>query len=147
MYQHILIPTDGSEVARRGVVAGIGLAKALGARVTFVTVSEAVPVFAEATGLGVPAVDLSEFWATLDEAAKRTLDAAKALADEAGVPAETSYVPRALPAEAIVEAASAKGCDLIVMASHGRRGIGRLLLGSQTSEVLTHSRTPVLVVK
>lgn len=147
MYRHILIPTDGSEVAQKGVVAGIGLAKALGARVTLVTVSETLPVFADPTGLGAPAVDLSDYWAAQVESARRALDGAKTLADQAGVSVETLHIPRGQPAEAIVEAAQSKGCDLIAMASHGRRGVGRLLLGSQTSEVLTHNPVPVLVLK
>jgi nucleotide-binding universal stress UspA family protein len=147
MYRHILIPTDGSEVAQKGVVAGFGLAKALGARVTLVTVSETLPVFADPTGLGAPTVDLSDYWAAEEESAKRALDGAKTLADQAGVSAETLHISRGRPAEAIVEAARSKGCDLIAMASHGRRGVGRLLLGSQTSEVLVHSPVPVLVVK
>lgn len=147
MYRHILIPTDGSEVSQKGVIAGLGLAKTLGARVTLLTVSEALPAFADATGFGAPPVDLSDYWAAQEETAKRALDAAKTLADQSGVSAETLHIPRALPAEAIVETATSKGCDLIVMASHGRRGVGRLLMGSQTAEVLTHSPVPVLVVK
>lgn len=147
MYRHILIPTDGSEIAQKGVIAGIGLAKTLGARVTFISVSEALPAFADSSGFGAPTIDLSEYWAVVEESAKQALDAAKTLADQAGVRAETLHVARAQPAEAIVEAAKSKGCDLIAIASHGRRGVDRLLLGSQTSEVLAHSPVPVLVLK
>lgn len=147
MYQHILIPTDGSEIGQKGVVAGIDLAKALGARVTLVTVSETLAMYADTTGFGGPAVDLSNVWAAQEQSAQQALAAAKAAADQAGVPAEVLHIPRARPAEAIVETAKSKGCDLIAMASHGRRGVGRLLLGSQTSEVLAHSPIPVLVLK
>jgi nucleotide-binding universal stress UspA family protein len=75
------------------------------------------------------------------------LVSAKAAADRAGVAADTLHVPDRWPADAIIEVAEARGCNLIVMASHGRRGLGRLILGSQTSEVLAHSKIPVLVVR
>lgn len=84
MYRYILIPTDGSEVSQKGVIAGLGLAKTLGARVTLLTVSEALPAFADATGFGAPPVDLSDYWAAQEETAKRALDAAKTLADQSG---------------------------------------------------------------
>jgi nucleotide-binding universal stress UspA family protein len=147
MYQHVLIPTDGSEVAQKGIVSGLELAKALGARVTFVTATELLPIFADASGLGSVAFDVSQYFEAQEENAAQVLKAAKASADQAGVTAEVLHVSRAQPAETILETANVRGCDLIVMASHGRRGVGRLLLGSQASEVVTRSPIPVLVIK
>jgi len=150
MYKHILISTDGSEVAQKGVDHGLSLARSVGAKVTIVTVTEPFPIYAgAASGAGwVSApLDTVEYEARQHEAAAKTLADAKAAADRLGVDAETVLVPQAHPAEAIIETANGRHCSLIVMASHGRRGIRRLLLGSQTSEVLANSSVPVLVVK
>jgi len=147
MYKHILLPTDGSEVAHKGITEGLNLAKAVGARVTFVIASEPLPVFADATGLAPLAVDMAQYFEAQEESAARALSGAKAAADKLGVQAETVHVSRAQPADTILDIAKSRGCDLIVMASHGRRGVGRLLLGSQASDVVTRSPVPVLVVK
>jgi nucleotide-binding universal stress UspA family protein len=145
MYQHILLPTDGSEVAQRGIAAGLELAKAIGARVTFVVASEPLP--AVVGGMAF-AIDLSQYAGSQDESAKALLKTAKAAADQAGVvTAELVHASESQPAAAILETSKSRHCDLIVMASHGRRGMGRLLLGSQTAEVVTHSQIPVLVIK
>jgi nucleotide-binding universal stress UspA family protein len=147
MYQHILIATDGSDVGERGVEHGVAIAKALGARVTIITVTEPYPI---ATGefAYIPSDATMETYVTSQrEAAASRLAAAKAAADRAGVAAETLHVSDAQPAEAILDAAKTRGCDLIVMGSHGRRGLGRLLLGSKTYEVVSHGHTPVLVVR
>ena len=147
MYSHILIPTDGSECAAKGVDRGIALAGKLGAKVTIVTVTETLPVYVGGEGLGWSAgAAYEDYDRHQDAAAAAVLAGAKQKAEAAGVAAETTHVPRAQPAEAIVEAAKARGCDLIVMASHGRRGVRRFILGSQTAEVLAHSPVPVLVV-
>lgn len=149
MYERILITADGSELAQKGVEHGLSLAKSLGAKVTIVTVTEPVPMAGTATLAGyipVP-VDIDEYDAGQKEFADRVLSAAKAVAEKAGVDAATLHIPNRFAADAIVEAAPKIGAGLIVMASHGRRGIGRLLLGSQTLEVLTHSSIPVLVVR
>lgn len=148
MFTHILIPTDGSECSARGVDRGVALAAKLGAKVTFVTVTESLPVYVGADGLGWVATTsaLADFDKQQAAAAQELLAAAKQKADAAGVSANTTHFPRAQPAEAIVEVARSHDCDLIVMASHGRRGVRRLILGSQTSEVLAHSPVPVLVV-
>jgi nucleotide-binding universal stress UspA family protein len=149
MYKHILISTDGSDVARKGVDHGLSLAKALGAKVTIVTVTERFPIYADVTGVGwVPGPsEVADYDAGQKKWAEGVLAKVKAAADKLGVEAETLHVPDALPAETIVETAKSRGCSLIAMSSHGRRGIGRLLLGSQTSEVLAHSPVPVLVVR
>lgn len=145
MYKHLLISTDGSETAQKGLDAGLALAKSLGAQATIVTVTEPFPVYA-VTSVYVPP-EFANYDAVQKEFADKVLGAAKQAADAAGVTASTLHVPDRAPAEAIVEAARSRGCDLIVMASHGRRGLGRLVLGSQTAEVLTNAKLPVLVVR
>lgn len=150
MYKNILITTDGSEVAQKGVDHGLALAKAVGAQAIVVTVTESFPVYASAgagIGAGWVPIEMADYDKAQDEYADRVLAAAKQAADQNGVAAETLHVRNAEPAEAIIETAKTRGCDLIVMASHGRRGLGRLLLGSQTSEVVTRSPLPVLVVR
>ena len=150
MYKHILISTDGSEVAQKGLDHGLSLAKEIGAKVSVITVTESVPVYASAgagVGAGWVPIEMADYDKVQDEFANRVFAGAKQAAEQHGVAVETIHVRNAQPAEAILETAKAQGCDLIVMASHGRRGLGRLLLGSQTSEVVTRSPLPVLVVR
>jgi nucleotide-binding universal stress UspA family protein len=146
MYTHILISTDGSEVARKGVDHGVSLAKSIGAKVTIVMATERWPVYAGPDWIPGP-TEMAEYEARQKEAAATVLADVKAAADRLGVDAETVHVPEAQPAEAIIATAKERHCNLIVMASHGRRGFRRLLLGSQTSEVLVGSPVPVLVVR
>jgi len=146
MYEHILISTDGSEVAQKGVDHGLSLAKSLGARVTIVTVTERFPIYAGPEWIPGPN-EIEDYNTRQKEGAAKVLADVKAAADRLGVTAETVHVPDAQPAEAIIATADKRQCGLIVMASHGRRGIRRLLLGSQTSEVLVGSPVPVLVIK
>ncbi len=145
MYKHILIATDGSELAGKAVTQGLALAKALGARVTAVSVTEPWATMAPPEVLKEPFVQ--EFERAAAERAKRALDSVAAAAKEAGVACSTLHVRDRFPAEGILEAAAQVGCDLVVMASHGRRGVAKLLLGSQATEVLTHSAVPVLVCR
>ena len=145
MYEHILISTDGSEVAQKGVDHGLSLAKSLGAKVTVVMVTERFPIYAGPEWIPGPN-DVANYDAAQKEVATKVLAAVKAAADRLGVDAETVHVPESQPAEAIVATADKRHCNLIVMASHGRRGLRRLLLGSQTAEVLVSSPVPVLVV-
>lgn len=147
MFTHILISTDGSELAQNGVDHGLSLAKALGCKVLIVTVTEPFPATLLARQGGFATGDLERFNAENKEFAGRILEAAKASAEKIGLEVETLQVADASPAGAIVDAAQTHGCDLIVMASHGRRGIRRALLGSQTSEVLATAAIPVLVVR
>ena len=150
MYKHILISTDGSEVAQKGLDHGLSLAKEIGAKVSVITVTESFPVYASAgagVGAGWVPIEMADYDKVQDEFANRVFAGAKQAAEQHGVAVETIHVRNAQPAEAILETAKAQGCDLIVMASHGRRGLGRLLLGSQTSEVVTRSPVPVLVVR
>lgn len=149
MYSHILISTDGSELAGKGLDHGLSLARALGSKVTIVTVTEPFPIFADAAGGGWSPglVEPEGYEEDQKTYAEGILAAARSRADTAGVPVSTLHVAKSHPAEAIVETARTQGCELIVMASHGRRGLGRLVLGSQTSEVVASSPVPVLVVR
>jgi nucleotide-binding universal stress UspA family protein len=144
MYKHILLPTDGSELAHKAVRQGLELAKALNAKVTAVTVSGPWPVGEVG---GVVAVPIAEYDSAVAKDAKRVLQAVSDLAAEIGVACTTVHVPNQHPAEGIIEQANAMGCDLIVMASHGRRGIAKFLLGSQAARVLAYSAVPVLICK
>lgn len=149
MYASILLSTDGSDVARKGLKHGMALAKALKAKVTVVTVTEPLPVdygSGHASGWIPTQEEFDSFDAACQERAGRVLDEAQAMAEQIGISAEYLHVPNAHPATAIVETAKARGSDLIVMASHGRRGLRKLFLGSQTSEVLVNGSVPVLVV-
>jgi nucleotide-binding universal stress UspA family protein len=149
MYANILLSTDGSDVARKGIEHGIALAKALNARVTIITVTEPLPAYygsLHAPGWIPSQPELDAFNAACRERADKILDEACAMAKQIGIFAERLHVPNAHPAAAIIETAKSRGCDLIVMASHGRRGVRKLLLGSQTSEVLVDGSVPVLVI-
>ena len=149
MYGNILMSTDGSEVARKGVEHGIALAKALNAKATIVTVTEALPIdYGGGFDSGwVPSQDeIDRFDAACRERAGKVLEQARAMAEQIGISVELLHVPNSHPATAIVETAKSRRCDLIVMASHGRRGLRKLFLGSQTSEVLVNGSVPVLVV-
>lgn len=149
MYSNILIATDGSELAQKGIEHGLALARKLDAKVIILTASEPVPLYAIRGEFGAPGptIDHEAYSQSARQSANGILEAAKAAADSAGVAVETVYVEEMRPAEAIVDIAKERDCDLIVMASHGRRGLDRLFLGSQTIEVLTHSPIPVLVVR
>ncbi|MCC8950027.1 universal stress protein [Bradyrhizobium brasilense] len=149
MYANILLSTDGSDVARKGIEEGVALAKALSAKVTIITVTESLPVdygSGHAGGWFPSQEEFDRFDAAKKERAAKILDEARAIAAKVGMSAELLHVPNAHPATAIVDTAKSRGCDLIVMSSHGRRGFRKLLLGSQTSEVLVDGSVPVLVV-
>ncbi|MBX9741398.1 MAG: universal stress protein [Beijerinckiaceae bacterium] len=148
MHNHILIATDGSELSIRGVDYGLELARQLQARVTIVTATERWSVLDMAEkarrGSNNPVEDY-------DRIVKHHVgDLLTKMAEKAAaakIPCETVHVADTLPAEAIVETAKSRGCDLIVMSSHGRRGIDRLLLGSQTARVLAMTTLPVVVYR
>jgi nucleotide-binding universal stress UspA family protein len=149
VYEHILACTDGSELAGQGLDHAFRLAKELSSKVTIVTVTEPAPLTGtDAVGGWIPMhVDRQQYASGLKQHAEKILSDAKNAAVTIGVAAETVYVPDAWPAVAIVATAESRHCDLIVMASHGRRGLGRMLLGSQTSDVLVTSTIPVLVIR
>jgi nucleotide-binding universal stress UspA family protein len=140
MYRHILIPTDGSELAEHGVAHGLALAKSIGAKVSVIFVVEP---FSEMSGRFIEAV--ASYAELRKEQATSALNRAANMAKEAGVSCETVQAENAQPHQAIIAAAEDKGCDLIVMSSHGRSGLSVLLIGSVTNKVLTHANTPVLV--
>ncbi|MCR5872794.1 universal stress protein [Phenylobacterium sp. J426] len=142
----MLIATDGSDLATEAVRQGAALAKSLGSKVTLLTVTEGIPIYMGLDG-GVSAVMYDDFSAATRQYAKKALADAAAAVAPTGVAVETAIIENASPAEAIVEAAKARACDLIVLSSHGRRGLSRLILGSVTAEVLAKSTVSVLVVR
>jgi nucleotide-binding universal stress UspA family protein len=145
MYKHILIPTDGSELSQKAVDHGIGLAKALNAKVTTVTVSEPFHIFAVESSMVTDTPD--QYKKRIAALTAKYLKAAKDAATAAGVACDAVQVENEHPHEAIIDTARKRGCDAIVMASHGRRGVSAIVLGSETVKVLTHSNTPVVVVR
>jgi len=148
MYRRILIATDGSELAGKGLDHGLDLARAVGARVVVVTVTEPwMPAFDDALALSADPDMQREYREGCERSAQRILADAAAQAAAAGVACTTVHVPDGHPSDAIVHAAAEHGADLVVMASHGRRGLGKVLLGSQTEAVLARSKVPVLVVR
>lgn len=145
MYDHILIATDGSELAMKAVRQGLTLAKALGSKVTAVTITE--PWTSVVSGEVSVAFPVDEYDKNCAQNAARILADAETAAKAMGVPFSARHVKDRHPAEGIIEAAKELDCDLIVMASHGRRGLTRLLLGSQANSVVTHSEVPVLICR
>jgi nucleotide-binding universal stress UspA family protein len=146
MYNHLLIPTDGSPLSAKAVEHGAMLAKLCGATVSLITVTEPFHVFS----LHADQLEdtRAEYKRHTDERATRALAQAAEAVQRAGVSVDKVHAEDDdQPYEAIVRTAVAKRCDLIVMASHGRRGVSALLLGSETTKVLTHSKIPVLVVR
>ena len=148
MYKHILLPTDGSKLSTKGVRQGIALAQAVGARVTVLNVA---PQFEMVVDEGFVLPNVTALKKRFDEQtakqARKIVDAAAQEARTARVKCETVIDQSLRPYEAILQHAKKDKCDLIVMSSHGRTGLASLLLGSETSKVLTHSRIPVLVVR
>lgn len=150
MYCRILIPTDGSELSKKAIQEGIALAKAVGAHVTGLTVSAPWHVLA----IDVLAIDPGTVTDTADTYAERMaktsaeyLDVIKSAAAASGVKCDTICVEHERPYHAIIDTAKKQACDAIVMASHGRRGISGVVLGSETVKVLTHSKIPVVVCR
>jgi nucleotide-binding universal stress UspA family protein len=143
MYTNILIPTDGSTLAGKAVRDGIALAKRIGAKATGLTV---LPPFRMLTTDTQMLEDTpAEYRVRMQKHAKEILGAVARAAKAAGVACKTIQVEHEHPYQAIIAAAKSQDCDLIVMASHGRRGISAIVLGSETVKVLTHSKIPVLV--
>ena len=145
MFKHILIPTDGADLSRKAVIYGVQLAKTIGARVTAITVSEPYRVASMDAVLVAETPDEHE--AQSARVAERALEQARMAAEAADVAIETVREVHDQPYRAIIDCARARGCDLVVMASHGRRGVAALLVGSETNKVLTHSTIPVLVYR
>ena len=138
MYTNILIPTDGSELARKAVQHGIALAKRIGAKVTILTVLPPDMITADREVMEI----------RKERTQKHAEEVLGAVAMQtAGVACEAIQIEHEHPYQAIIDTADSKGCDLIVMASHGRRGISAIVLGSETVKVLTHCKIPVLVYR
>ena len=148
MYRHILIATDGSELAHGALVHGLALAKSVGARVTALTVTGpwAVSDMASRAELG-DKHPVADYEREEEARARRILDIAQAKADETGVACQTLHEADSLPSEAILRVAEARGCDLIVVSTHARAGLARIVIGSQSAEVIAGAKVPVLVCR
>lgn len=147
MFKHILIPTDGSDTALKAVRAGVALAAETGAKVTAYCAQEPVPTHIYGEGYVADKQLVAEFEKRAGKFARKSVGVVMDEAVAAGVPCTILITKSALPYRGIVEAAQKKRCDAIVMGSHGHRGLKKLLLGSVTQEVLTHSKVPVLVFR
>jgi nucleotide-binding universal stress UspA family protein len=145
MYAHILLPTDGSELSKMAIREGVDLAKALGARVTGVTVTTPFHVFSASVSMITDTPE--QYTKHMAARAAQYLDVAKKIAAVAGVPCDAVHVEHEHPYQAIIETAQNRGCDAILMASHGRHGMSAIVLGSETLKVLTHSIVPVIVYR
>ena len=147
MYQKILIATDGSTLSRKAVNSGLALAALTGASVVALKVVPRYPVSYFEGGVALSAdnvADVEKQWA---DAAMAVVQSVQDAAEAEGIKAKAVTVSSDFTAEAIINAAKKNKCDLIVMASHGRRGMKRVLMGSETMHVLTHSHIPVLVLR
>ena len=144
MFKRILVPTDGSDLSNKAVAAAIDLAKALNAAMVGMTTLEP---YSYSNLSEYRPETLDDYEARMDQVGAERLAKLADMATKAGVPIETVTVKSFLPYEAIIDTAKGKGCDLIVMASHGRRGLNAVLLGSETQKVLTHSTVPVMVYR
>ena len=147
MYERILVATDGSTLSDKAVANALALAKLCGASVVALKVVPRYPRSYLEGGVTVDNTEIKRIEAQWAEQAQAMLDKVKAEGKAVGVSVKTSIAKSDLVAEAIMSAATKQKADLIVMASHGRRGMAALLIGSETSRVLTHSPLPVLVVK
>jgi nucleotide-binding universal stress UspA family protein len=143
MFKHILLPTDGSNLSQAVIQKGVQLAKSIKAKITGISVVPEEKYYLYQTGISMQEKDERAKHQKLQ--ANRNLAVLEKAAKEAGVPCETLCEIGDHPYETIIRVAEKRGCDLIFMASHGRRGLKGLLLGSETQKVLTHSKTPVLV--
>lgn len=147
MFKHLLLPTDGSKLSNSAIERGIAFAKETGAKVTFAHVMPEYVVDAFVEFPSAAQASYNDFMTTSENTAKSILGAAQSLAKAAGVACDTVAVRHGQPWKAIIDVAGGRACDLIFMASHGRRGISALVLGSETHKVLTHSTVPVLVFR
>ncbi|NTV09892.1 MAG: universal stress protein [Zoogloea sp.] len=147
MFKHILVPTDGSELSDNTVARAVSFAAETGARITFFYAQPDFPMPIYGEGALIDPTTPEQFARAAAAEAAQILDRACAAAAKASVAADSDTMVSEVPYEAIIKAAERMGCDLIFMASHGRRGLSGLLLGSETQKVLTHSKTPVLVYR
>lgn len=149
MFERILVATDGSELADRGVDAAIELAKKVGSELFIVTVTNIMPSYGIVIGsewAGSPGA-FEDFRKEMEERARQVLDSALNKAKSAGVKAKGIHAENQLAAAGIVDTANEHNVDLIIIASHGRRGVSKLIVGSQAAEVLAMSQRPIMVIK
>jgi nucleotide-binding universal stress UspA family protein len=144
MFQSILVPTDGTPVSERAIQAAIDMAQASGGRIYGLCVAEPYPFSPMAEGALV--ADSAEFEDRMRQMAQENVEKVRQAAQQKGVPCEVEVATSYSPYDEIVKSAQAHHCDLIVMATHGRHGLNRLLLGSQTQKVLNHTDIPVLIL-
>lgn len=144
MFKRILVPTDGSDITAKAINTSISLAKSVGAQLFTISVKEPFPYSTISEMQPTPP---QEFFDAQQRTAAQRVQAVVELCGAAGIACEAHTVEALHPWEAIVDHAKRMECDLLVMASHGRRGVSALLLGSETQKVLTHSKVPVLVVR
>ncbi len=147
MFKHILVPTDGSPFSQDTVRRAVSFAKDAGARITAFYAKPEYPVTYYGEGMLIDPTAPEQFAQLADEQAQTVLEFVEQLCEEAGVHCTKLTLVSDVPYEAIIEASKQAGCDLIFMASHGRRGLSALLLGSETNKVLTHTNIPVLVYR
>ncbi|MBI3370148.1 MAG: universal stress protein [Betaproteobacteria bacterium] len=148
MYKHILVATDGSKLSNKAIKTAVGLARSLDARLTgvYVMPEYVPPVYGEAA-IYVPQVSPKRYKELTEKEARKALSVVEIEAEAEGVECATLHLANNQAYEGILRAARSKKCDLLVMASHGRRGLSALVLGSETNKVLTHSNIPVLVCR
>ncbi|HKX44214.1 MAG TPA: universal stress protein [Burkholderiaceae bacterium] len=144
MFKRILVPTDGSDITAKAVDTAVALAKSVGAKLYTISVKEPFPYSAISEMQPTPP---QEFFDAQERIATKRVQAVAEQCATADVPCQAHTVEALHPWEAIIDHAKRTECDLVVMASHGRRGVSALLLGSETQKVLTHSKVPVLVVR
>lgn len=147
MFKHILVPTDGSEFSQATAKRAVSFAKEAGARITVFFSKPEYPIAYFGEGALIDPTTPDKFAEMADQQATQYLSEVEAMCKAAGVECTTTSSTSDIPYEAIIEASEKSGCDLIFMASHGRRGISAFLLGSETNKVLTHSKVPVLVYR
>lgn len=147
MFKHVLVPTDGSQLSTDTVRRAVSFAKEIGARITFFFAKPDYPVAFYGEGALIDPTTPEKFAEMAEKQAEEILGQCERIGREAGVECTSVSTVSDVPYEAIIEATASAGCDLIFMASHGRRGISGLLLGSETQKVLTHSLVPVLVYR
>ncbi len=147
MFKHLLVPTDGSDMSEATVNRAISFATDARASITFFYAQPDFPMPIYGEGALIDPTTPEQFAKGAAEEAERILNSARSKAEAAGVTCDTDTAVNEVPYEAIIDAAERHGCDLIFMASHGRRGIASLLLGSETQRVLTHTHIPVLVYR
>lgn len=147
MFKHLLVPTDGSDFSSLTVERAVAFASETGARITFFYAKPDYPIAFYGEGALIDPTTPERFAEMAEQRSKEILSKCQELATAAKVDSGSTDATSEVPYEAIIEAAEKQGCDLIFMASHGRRGLSALLLGSETQKVLTHTKIPVLVFR